>query len=461
MVYDVAGGGREMAEKKAEGLKVLVVGLGKSGRAAADMLYSRGAKTDLYDAARSESAIKLAETGDAQISFGDRPSNVLGYDLLVLSPGVPPEKDFVKEAEKDGAEIIGELELAFRYGRGKYIAITGTNGKTTTTTLAWGIYKEGGFHAELVGNIGIPVASRAMYSFDDTYLITECSSFQLETTRDFRPSVSAILNITPDHLDRHKTMENYVAAKAKIFANQTEEDFFVYNADDELTAGLVPDCPARAFPFSSSKELEEGAFVKDGKIVIRKGNEEAVICGTDEILIPGEHNLQNVLAAAAMAFCSGVLPEKIASAIRKFRGVEHRMEDCGVINGVRYVNDSKGTNPDAAAKAVCSYDSVVLIAGGYDKKSSFDSFTALFKGRVKALVLIGVTAPQIRESAEKAGFTDIYEAASMKEAVSLSAELAGPGDTVLLSPACASWDMYPNFEARGRDFKNNVRALEK
>ena len=448
-----------MAEKKAEGLKVLVVGLGKSGRAAADMLYSCGAKTDLYDAAKSESAIKLAETGDAQISFGDRPSNVKGYDLLVLSPGVPLEKDFVKEAEKDGAEIIGELELAFRYGRGKYIAITGTNGKTTTTTLTYEIYKEGGFHAELAGNIGIPVASRAMYSFDDTYLITECSSFQLETTRDFKPSVSAILNITPDHLDRHKTMENYIAAKAKIFANQTKDDYFVYNEDDELTRNLVPLCPAKAFPFSSSKELEEGAFVKEGKVIIRSGSEEVVICGTEEILMPGEHNLQNVLASAAMAYCSGVDPEKIASAIRKFKGVEHRMEDCGVIDGVKYVNDSKGTNPDAAAKAVCSFESIVLIAGGYDKKSSFDSFTALFNGRVKDLVLMGVTAPQIRASAEKAGFTNIHEVADMKEAVNLSAELAEPGDTVLLSPACASWGMYPNFEARGRDFKNHVDAL--
>lgn len=448
-----------MIYKKAEGLKALVVGLGKSGRAAADLLYSRGATADLYDAARSESAIKLAETGDAQVSFGDRPSNVLGYDILVLSPGVPPEKEFVKEAEKDGAEIIGELELAYRYGRGTFIAITGTNGKTTTTTLVYEIYKEGGLHAELAGNIGIPVASRAMYSLDDTYLITECSSFQLDTTKDFRPSVSAILNITPDHLDRHKTMDNYIAAKAKIFANQTEEDYFVYNADDEITAGLASRCPARTLPFSSSAELEEGAFVRDGRIVIRSDGTETEICGTDEILIPGEHNLQNVLAAAAMAYCSGVAPEKIASAIRKFKGVEHRMENCGTVNGVRYVNDSKGTNPDAAIKAVRSYDNVVLIAGGYDKKSSFDSFTASFDGHVKALVLIGVTAPQIRESAQKAGFTNIYEAANMEEAVSKCAELAEPGDTVLLSPACASWDMYPNFEARGRDFKNQVQAL--
>ncbi|MBR2736852.1 MAG: UDP-N-acetylmuramoyl-L-alanine--D-glutamate ligase [Firmicutes bacterium] len=448
-----------MAQKKAEDLKALVVGLGKSGRAAADMLYSYGARVDLYDAARSETAIKLAESGDARISFGDRPSNVKGYDILVLSPGVPTDKDFVKEAEEDGAEIIGELELAYRYGRGNYIAITGTNGKTTTTTLAYEIYKEGGLQAELAGNIGIPVASRAMYGTDDTYLITECSSFQLETTKDFHPSVSAILNITPDHLDRHKTMENYIAAKAKVFENQTSEDYFIYNADDEITVRLAEKCPARTVPFSSSRELEEGAFVKSGNIVIRAGGEETVICGRDEIRMPGEHNLQNTLAAAAMAFCSGVPAGKIASAVRKFRGVEHRMEDCGMIDGVRYINDSKGTNPDAAIKAVNSYENIILIAGGYDKKSSYDEFTASFKGRVKALVLIGVTAPKIRESAERAGFTNIYEAAGMGEAVSRCAEIAVEGDTVLLSPACASWDMYPNFEARGRDFKNHVDAL--
>ena len=449
-----------MAAKKAEGLKALVVGLGKSGRAAADMLYSCGATADLYDAARSEAAVKLAETGDARISFGDRPSNVKGYDMLVLSPGVPPEKEFVREAAEDGAEIIGELELAYRYGRGKYIAITGTNGKTTTTTLTYEIFKESGFHAELAGNIGIPVASRAMYSMDDTYLITECSSFQLETTREFRPSVSAILNLTPDHLDRHKNMENYIAAKAKIFANQTRDDYFVYNADDELTVALVDSCPARAVPFSSSKELTEGAFVRDWKIIFRLDGKESEICGVDEIRIPGEHNLQNVLASVAMACCAGAEPARIASAVRKFRGVEHRMEDCGTIRGVRYINDSKGTNPDAAIKAIQSFDRVILIAGGYDKKSSFDSFTAAFEGHVRALVLIGVTAPQIREAAEKRGFTNIYEASGMSEAVSRCAELAEPGDTVLLSPACASWDMYPNFEARGRDFKSQVSALK-
>ena len=255
-------------------------------------------------------------------------------------------------------------------------------------------------------------------------------------------------------------MEYYIAAKAKFFANQTRDDSFVYNADDELTVALVDSCPARAVPFSSSKELTEGAFVRDGKIIFRLDGKESEICGVDEIRIPGEHNLQNVLASVAMACCAGAEPARIASAIRKFRGVEHRMEDCGTIRGVRYINDSKGTNPDAAIKAIQSFDRVILIAGGYDKKSSFDSFTAAFEGHVRALVLIGVTAPQIREAAEKRGVTNIYEASGMSEAVSRCAELAEPGDTVLLSPACASWDMYPNFEARGRDFKSQVNALK-
>lgn len=444
-----------MADKQ----KALVIGLGKSGYAAAELLHTNGVSVDLYDQKESEKALQLAEQTGGQISFGDRPSSVKGYDFLVLSPGVPTDKDFVTEAAEDGAEIIGELELACRYGRGQYIAITGTNGKTTTTTLTYEICKEGGYQAELVGNIGIPVTSKAMESSDESCLVTECSSFQLETIHQFRPVVSAILNVTPDHLDRHKTMENYIDAKANVFMNQTADNYYVYNADDEATTKLAERCPARAVPFSSTKQLTEGAFVKDGNVVICLDGAETVICAVDEILIPGDHNLQNVLAAALMSFCYGVDPEKIASAIRKFKGVEHRMEDCGTINGVRYVNDSKGTNPDAAIKAVTSYRNIILIAGGYDKKSSYDELTACFEGRVKAMVLIGVTAPKIRESAENAGFTNIYDENTMEDAVKKCSELAEPGDTVLLSPACASWDMYPNFEVRGRDFKKCVEAL--
>lgn len=450
-----------MKNKKAEGVKALVVGLGISGKAAVAMLNSEGARTDMYDARETAAARKLADEGEySHISFGDRPSSVKGYDLVVLSPGIPPQKDYVKEAEAEGAEIIGELELAYRYGKGRYVAITGTNGKTTTTSLIYEIFKADGIKAELAGNIGVAVASKAMYCDDDTYLITECSSFQLETTVNFKPAVSVILNITPDHLDRHGSFENYAAAKAKIFANQTPDEFCVYNYDDETCRDLIKRCRASAVPFSIERELERGAFVKDGNIVLRDGSADTVICRADELKIPGPHNLSNALAAAAAAHASGISADKIAEALRSFRGIKHRMQDCGTINGVRYINDSKGTNPDASIHAVKSYTNEILIAGGYDKKNTFNEFVKSFDGRVKALVLMGVTAPAIKEAAEKAGFTNIYEVNNMTEAVKKSSELAEPGDTVLLSPACASWDMYKNFEVRGDDFIRNVEMLK-
>lgn len=450
----------EMNIKKAKGLKALVVGLGISGKAAVAMLNSEGARTDMYDARETAAARKLADEGEySHISFGDRPSNVKGYDLVVLSPGISPQKDYVKEAEADGAEIIGELELAYRYGKGKYVAITGTNGKTTTTTLIYDIYKAAGLKAELAGNIGVAVAPKSMYCDEDTYLITECSSFQLETTKEFKPHISVILNVTPDHLDRHGSFENYAKAKAKVFANQTKDDFCIYNNNDEVCRKLMEDCPATAIPFSDTEELERGAFVKDGNIVIRDGSADQVVCGADELLILGRHNLQNALAAAAAAHFGGIPADVTAEVLRTFKGIKHRMQDCGTIDGVKYVNDSKGTNPDAAVKAITSYKNIVLIAGGYDKKGSFDEFVKSFEGRVKALVLMGVTAPAIREAAEKTGFTNIYDVNNMREAVKKSAELAQPGDTVLLSPACASWDMYKNFELRGDDFIRNVEEL--
>ena len=450
-----------MINKKAEGVKALVVGLGVSGKAAVAMLNSAGARTDMYDARETVAARKLADEGEfSHISFGDRPSNVKGYDLVVLSPGISPQKNYVREAEAEGAEIIGELELAYRYGKGRYVAVTGTNGKTTTTTLIYDIFKADGRKAELAGNIGVAVASKAMYSDDDTYLVTECSSFQLETTKKFRPEVSVILNITPDHLDRHGSFENYAAAKAKIFANQTEEDYCIYNHDDETCRKIIENCHASTVPFSTAGELERGAFVRDGMMVIRIDGKETEICRTDELIIKGLHNVANVLAAAAAAYVSGIAPDKIAGVLRTFKGIKHRMQDCGTINGVKYINDSKGTNPDAAIKAVLSYNNEILIAGGYDKKGTFDEFVKSFKGRVKALVLMGVTAPLIKEAAERAGFTNIYQVNSMEEAVKKSAELAEPGDTVLLSPACASWDMYKNFEVRGDDFIKNVERLK-
>ena len=449
----------QAANHNLTGLKVLVVGLGRSGKAAAELLLGMGASVDLYDAKESEQAASLAESLGVSVSFGERPEQVTGYDLVVMSPGVPVEQAFIREAEADGAEIIGELELAYRYGHGRYVAITGTNGKTTTTTLTGEIFRQAGRKAELAGNIGIAVASQAVQADDDTWLITECSSFQLETIRQFRPEVSALLNITPDHLDRHGTMENYAAAKARIFMNQTEDNYFVYNEDDALTRQEAEKCPAVPVPFSRQKELPFGAFVKDGVITIRDAGGDHAVCAASELLIPGPHNLENALAAAAMAYFAGISTEDIAETFRRFKGVAHRIEDCGTVNGVRYINDSKGTNPDAAVKAVLSFDNIILLAGGYDKGASYEDFIAAFEGRVKALILMGVTAPAIRKCAEAAGFTEIFDVDTMAEAVEKASSIAQEGDTVLLSQACASWGMYPNFEVRGDDFRSQVQKL--
>lgn len=449
----------ENEKKEIEGKKVLTVGLGKSGIAAASALKSLGAVVSVYDGKESDDKKAWAAENGFPASFGSRPDTVAGYDMLVLSPGVPTDTDYVREAQEAGSEITGELELAYRYGNGKYIAITGTNGKTTTTTLVGEIFKHAGKKTEVVGNIGVAVMSKALQTDDDTYMVTECSSFQLETTKEFCPVVSALLNVTPDHLNRHKTMENYTLAKAKIFANQGEDEYFVYNADDAICVKTAALCRAKTVPFSRKKELDFGAYVKDGKIVIADGVSVTEICGADELQMPGLHNLENALAGAAIAYFAGIAAEPIADTLRSFTGVSHRIERCGSKNGVFFVNDSKGTNPDAAIKAVISFQNIILIAGGYDKGSEYDEFIASFDGHVKELVLMGVTAPKIREAAEKAGFVNIHNVKNMKEAVEVSYRLAEPGDTILLSPACASWDMYAKFEDRGDDFKKCVSEL--
>ena len=444
-----------------KGKKILVAGMGRSGIASAEILINIGAAVDLYDmkeGAGQSLSPALLQGADACF-FGKEPENMSVYDYLVLSPGISPEVPLAKAAKEAGAVILGELELAWQMSKGTSVAITGTNGKTTTTALTGEIFKNAGKKTEVVGNIGVAVMTRAMDVSDDTYLVTECSSFQLDTTVHFRPQVSALLNITPDHLDRHKTMENYTLAKAKIFANQSADQYFVYNADDELVAETVKNCKAMPVPFSRRKQLDFGAFVKDGNIVIRDKNVNFVVCRADQLKIPGLHNLENALAAAAIAYFAGIGVDVIASSLKSFGGVEHRIEDCGTVNGVKYINDSKGTNPDAAIKAVISFENVILIAGGYDKGASYDEFIASFEGRVKELVLMGATAPKIREAAEKAGFKNIHMVKDMKDAVETSSKIAVKGDTVLLSPACASWDMYKKFEDRGDDFRNCVKEL--
>lgn len=446
---------------------VLVIGLGRSGIAALQAVLKLGAKVSVQDSKKAEEIdpqlLAFLEGRQVTCYFGRNPEDMSCFDMLILSPGVSPELDFIKEAQVAGAEIIGELEIAYRIGRGNYIAITGTNGKTTTTTLVGEIFQKAKEKTYVVGNIGVAVISKAMSAEEDSWLVTETSSFQLETTRYFKPAVSAILNLTPDHMDRHKTMENYGKAKAKIFENQDESQYLVINYDDKACFALAENCRARVIPFSRKEELELGAFVRDGNLVIRNEKGELIsLCGADELVIPGTHNLENALAAAAIAYFAGINPDVISRALVEFQGVEHRIEFCGQVDGVRFVNDSKGTNPDASIKAVEAIKGgIILIAGGYDKGSSFEELIKAFDGKVKHMVLLGKTAPKIKETAEALGFQNSVIVKDMEECVKKGFELAEPGDTVLLSPACASWDMYTSFEQRGEHFKNCVRRLER
>lgn len=447
--------------------KVLVVGMGKSGIAAAEALLRAGASVTLYDQ-KSEEEISvqmrsLFRSQGAVCCFGEDPKNPQRFEMVVMSPGVPESLPFVMEAEAAGAEVIGELELAWRMGKGKYVAITGTNGKTTTTVLTGEIFKTAGRKTEVVGNVGIATVSKAVSVTDDTWMITEVSSFQLTTIKDFHPVVSALLNITPDHLDRHGTLEQYAQAKARIYQNQTKDDFFVVNYDDPGAWAKAADCRATLVPFSKTKEFFPGCFLQDGRITIgTQQGERLDICGADQLQIPGTHNLENALAAAAISYFSGVEPGDIGRSLSNFHGVEHRLEFCGKVNGVRFVNDSKGTNPEASIKAIQSMDTpVVLIAGGYDKKARFDPFIDEFGTRVKTLILMGATAQQLRQTALKKGFSSIVMCKDMEQCVREAAAAAQSGDTVLLSPACASWDMYSSYEQRGRHFKTCVANLER
>ncbi|MBR6500584.1 MAG: UDP-N-acetylmuramoyl-L-alanine--D-glutamate ligase [Firmicutes bacterium] len=450
-----------------KGKKYLVVGLGKSGIAAAKVLIELGADVTVQDQKRSEDIdaglVQYFKNHNATCCFGKDPKPGVKYEAVVMSPGAPLTIPFVVEAEHNGAEVISEIELAYRLGKGQYVAITGTNGKTTTTTLTGEIFEEAGKKTKVVGNIGVAVVREAVQASEDTVFVTEVSSFQLEPIAQFHPHISAILNLTPDHLDRHKTMQGYIDAKARIFENQGPDDYFVVNKDDAPTWELAGRAKATIVPFSRKEALDFGAYVEDGTIVVKdKDGVVHPVCGAKELHIPGAHNLENALAATAIAFCAGISVEVIARVLRDFAGVEHRLELVRMVDGVKYINDSKGTNPDSSIKALEAMETpVLLIAGGYDKKSSYEEFIKAFDGKVKKLLLLGVTAPAIRETALSMGYPeeDILMCKDMDECVRQAAKLAVEGDTVLLSPACASWDMYSSYEQRGAHFKscaNNI-----
>ncbi|KAB3533195.1 UDP-N-acetylmuramoyl-L-alanine--D-glutamate ligase [Alkaliphilus serpentinus] len=448
--------------------RVLVIGLAVTGVPLVKVLVQLGSKVivnDLKSKDKLTDALEELKGLNVKYIFEEHPNDldVLGtIDLVVVSPGVPLDIPFINLLREKSIDIIGEIELAYRLGKADIVAITGTNGKTTTTALTGKIFKDAGRITYVVGNIGVPAISKALESQQGDNMIMEVSSFQLESISKFHPKVAAILNLTPDHLNRHKTMENYLNAKLNIFMNQNSNDYAVINYDDEVLREASKRLSANILFFSRKSKLEKGVYVKDQKIVVKLDDKVLEIIPIDEIKIPGNHNLENALAATAMAFAMGIEPMSIADSLRTFEGVEHRIEFVDVINGVTYINDSKGTNPDASIKAVEAVkEPIILLAGGMDKGSDFTEFIKSFKGKVKALVVYGETAEKIKGTAISLGFSNVVLVKDLQEAVEYTNEIATAGDSVLLSPACASWDMYPNFEERGRHFKELVSKLRR
>lgn len=448
-----------------KGKRVLVFGSGKSGIGAAELLGQVGACPVLYDGnpdLDKEAVLhKTASIKETDIYAGELPEEVQkNLDLAVLSPGVPTDLPLVKSFYEQGLPVWGEVELAFRTGKGRVLAITGTNGKTTTTALLGKIMQDAEDSVFVVGNIGTPYTSKALEMTEDSVTVAEISSFQLETIEKFAPQVSAILNITEDHLNRHHTMEEYIRVKELIVKNQKAEDVCVLNYEDPVLREFGKNIVPRTVYFSSERRLEKGIFLEDGQIILRTEDQEIFLVKTEDLKLLGKHNFENVMAAAAMAYYAGVSVESIRKSICEFTAVEHRIEYVTEKNGVVYYNDSKGTNPDAAIKGIQAMNRPTwLIGGGYDKGSSYDEWLNSFDGKVRSLVLIGQTKENIRDAAERLGVCSCILCEDLQEAVKICAEKAQPGEAVLLSPACASWGQFDNYEQRGDCFKEYVKNL--
>ncbi len=445
--------------------KFLVAGMGISGIGAAKLLKEISADFVLYDSKSDLDKNKILEEigleKDHPFICGDiKKTDFDNIDVLVISPGVPIDSDIVLLAREAGCEIIGEIELAYSVQKGKLIAITGTNGKTTTTALTGEIMKNFNAHTQVVGNIGTSYAAAANHTFDDGVVVAEISSFQLESIVDFKPEISAVLNITPDHLNRHKTMENYSKIKMDIGKNQTADDFMILNYDDEYLRNAAKNVKAKVLFFSSRCEVEEGAFFKEGNIYINLNGKKELFCSENEVNILGTHNMENIMAAVLMSICAKVPMDIIKESVKNFKAVEHRIEFTKEVKGVKYYNDSKGTNIDATIKAIQAMrGKSVLIAGGYDKGADFRELVREFNDDIKLVVYFGATADKIEAACKELAFDRIKRVADLTEAVKESANAAISGENVLFSPACASWDMYKNFEQRGEHFKKLVGML--
>ncbi len=445
---------------------VLLVGLAKTGVSTIKKLNKLGANIIVNDIKPKEKLEGIIEEIDnldnIEYVLGKHLENIENIDLTIVSPGVPLDLPFIEKIKSEGIKIIGEVELAYKLSKNPtFIGITGTNGKTTTTSLVGEMFKKANKDTYIVGNIGNPVIDTVDLTNENSYLVTELSSFQLESIEDFKPKVSTIINITEDHLNRHHTMENYINAKARVFKNQDKTDFTILNYDDSIVRDLGKNSNGNVLYFSIKEEVKQGAYLdKNNNIVIKVDGKELVLMNKSELSLPGNHNLENAMSAILMAYVLNIDTDVIIDTLRTFKGVEHRLEFVTNKDGIMFVNDSKGTNPDSTIKAITSYEKpIVLIAGGYEKQSDFTEMIKYATKNVKALVLLGQTAEKIETTAKEHGIDNISKVEDMEAAVKKAYEIAESGDVVLLSPACASWDMYPNFEARGLDFKENIYKL--
>ncbi|WMJ88470.1 UDP-N-acetylmuramoyl-L-alanine--D-glutamate ligase [Anaerocolumna sp. MB42-C2] len=445
--------------------RILIFGTGISGISAAKLLQKAAADIILYDGNdkldKDEIKSKLPEDFKGTILLGAVPEELINtLDLVILSPGVPTDLNLVNQMRDKKIPIWGEVELAYYFSKGKIVGITGTNGKTTTTTLVGEIMKTYFNSVFVVGNIGVPYTEMVLNTTEESVTVAEMSSFQLETIESFKPNVSAILNITPDHLNRHHTMEKYIEAKKNITLNQDSKDVCILNYEDEVLRKIGQELKTKVFYFSSLHILDKGIYLEDENIIYKNGQNKILVCNIKELNIFGRHSYENVMAAVACGISLGVPMDKIKTAITNFVAVEHRIEYVTTKHGVKYYNDSKGTNPDASMKAIESMQTpTLLIAGGYDKGSDYDEWLEAFDGKIRFLVLLGQTRDKIADTAKRHGFENIIIVESLKEAVDVCAIKANQGDSVLLSPACASWGMFKNFEERGRLFKEYVRNL--
>jgi UDP-N-acetylmuramoylalanine--D-glutamate ligase len=449
-----------------EGRKALVIGAARSGIASARFLAQHGATVALNDrkplSEWKPEAVRLKTEGVGLVE-GDPPSWLLDQiDLVVVSPGVPTKSIPIRYADRKGAEVIGEVELASRFIKGRTVAITGSNGKTTTTSLIGQMLKDAGLKVQVGGNIGTALISMIDSSRDDGWNIVELSSFQLETIVDFHPTVAAVLNVTPNHMDRYESLNDYAAAKHNIFRNQTPGDVAILNADDAIVSSWASGLRAHVVPFSVRSQLEEGLFLRGKELVSRTKDGERMLMNRDDMQLRGTHNVENVLAAFAAGLACGAAPDSLRETVRKFKPVEHRLEEVAEINGVRFVNDSKATSVDATLKALEAFaddpGKVVLILGGLGKKAPYAPLAELIKAHVRKMILIGEDAKTIES--ELGGVARFEHASDMRDAVTKGFKTAQPGDVVLLAPACASFDMFESFEHRGRVFKEAVQSLE-